>query len=134
MCTKLESVQPKCVYCKGAYPANYRGCNEALLKQKAKDKSLRTKVHQKSSKQLPSIYEKYRKPTTVSKKHSAKPAATSVDIKGGYQRIPIADSQVKVDNTENLNINLTLQMTLNKLESFDVRIKKLEQSIRGCYF
>jgi len=75
MCTKLENVQPKCVHCKGAHPAHFRGCKKALLKQKFKDKNLRTKVQQKSSKQLPSISGK---PTTVIKKQTAKPAATSV--------------------------------------------------------
>ena len=32
LCTKSKNVQPKCVHCKGAHPANYRGCKVAIEK------------------------------------------------------------------------------------------------------
>lgn len=132
-CIKPKDTQPKCIHCGENHPANYRGCIVAIELQKIKNKNMKPK----------SLKEPERHKTLDEKKTQSK-IIEKVKLSNEY--IPQEDNskttyahavtyhncEKQPNKVQHTDINLTLQLILNKLNIFDERLKKLEYSAQGA--
>ena len=127
MCAKPENVQPKCVHCKGAHPANYRGCKVAIEKQNIKNKAVNLKginPNEKNSNKTVKTNTLIKKPKTGSV-----PSSATVIGKKTFAQVVSSNNNNQSNNKIDIkrgNIAITLDMILTKLESFDERLKAIE--------
>lgn len=112
-CDKPQNQMPKCVNCGEEHPANYRGCVVAKELQKIKTR-------------------KEKKPTNLqAKTRKGDPIRATahkiVDPSTTYAKVAASGTT----NTQD-ELKETLQTILQKLNSFDERLKRLENSGKGA--
>lgn len=118
-----DNSKPKCCHCGEEHPANYRGCLIAKDLQKMKAKSLlKTNSMEYPRRSAMVAAKAENKVNKIGSKTYAQ-VATNITKK--------AHSTVR-GKDEPSNISKTLEIILEKLNSFDERLKKIEYSAKGA--
>lgn len=133
-CTKPKDVQPKCVHCGEDHPANYRGCSVAIELQNIKNRNVNAKNpklifnrqvsinNAKINKEVPK-----RKMPEAAQGELGKLSYAQVTQRGLHQH-----NGNKGNADPDGGIYQTLQLILNRLNTFDERLQKLEYSTKGA--
>lgn len=133
-CAKPSNVQPKCVHCGENHPANYRGCSIAVELQNIRNKNMGAKNAKNTNISRKQIV-KMNKSEIINEELKQKVPATpqrEMGKKTYSQVMTNNENKSKTAQNSARGINQTLQLILNKLNTFDERLKKLEYSTKGA--
>lgn len=133
-CKKASEEKPKCIHCGGAHPASYRGCTVAKEMQAIKNRQQKKPTTSKAQRTAQEInYAMDKKSNDVV--NSQLPPQKNTNIHTYAQIVSKGAASLKRNDTHNRDIyESKLDEILNRLVSFDERLRRLENSKHNAAF